>query len=116
MLAKILLASAQIGPEELQVCYGPDTYMGKNLISLMDAVISTEWRDEQIRADLHPSHNRSTIRALMDNINVYLSRNCIVHHMFGPPNVPRDYANANVPKLSHVATCWYMNLERARAF
>ncbi|KAL3800995.1 hypothetical protein ACHAWO_007104 [Cyclotella atomus] len=81
VLQTILQASAQLGPESLQICYGPDTYMGENLISLLDAVSS--WEDARIASELHPQHNRESIRALRNNINVYPSGNCVVHHMFG---------------------------------
>ena len=99
VLQTILQASAQMGPEELQICYGPDTYMGDNLVSLLDAVISSGWSDERIKADLHTSHDRNTIQALRDNINVYPSGNCVVHHMFGQSTVDtveNDYADAYV--------------------
>ena len=99
VLQTILQASSQIGPTELQICYGPDTYMGENLVSLLDAVISSGWSDERIKADLHPAHNRSTIQALRDNINVYPSGNCVVHHMFGHSvveTVLNNYSDAYV--------------------
>lgn len=99
VLQTILQSSAQIGPEELQICYGPDTYMGDNLVSLLDAVISSGWTDERIKEDLHPEHNQSTIKSLRDNINVYPSGNCVVHHMFGHSvveTVLNDYSDAYV--------------------
>jgi quinolinate synthase len=99
VLQTILQASAQIGPEELQICYGPDTYMGENLVSLLDAVLSSGWTDERIKIDLHPDHDRSTIQALRNNMNVYPSGNCVVHHMFGQSvveTVLNDYADAYV--------------------
>mmetsp|Transcript_36158 Transcript_36158/g.61650 ORF Transcript_36158/g.61650 Transcript_36158/m.61650 type:complete len:633 (-) Transcript_36158:118-2016(-) len=99
VLQTILQASAQMGPKELQICYGPDTYMGDNLVSLLDAVISSGWSDERIKSDLHPSHDRSTIVSLRDNINVYPSGNCVVHHMFGHSvveTVLNDYKDAYV--------------------
>mmetsp|Transcript_11391 Transcript_11391/g.25004 ORF Transcript_11391/g.25004 Transcript_11391/m.25004 type:complete len:624 (+) Transcript_11391:196-2067(+) len=99
VLQTILQASAQMGPEELQICYGPDTYMGDNLVSLLDAVLSSGWSDERIKADLHKAHDRSTIQSLRDNIDVYPSGNCVVHHMFGQSvvdTVLNDYADAYV--------------------
>jgi len=99
VLSTILQASHQMGPKELQICYGPDTYMGDNLVSLLDAVIQSGWSDERIKADLHPSHDRSTIESLRDNINVYPSGNCVVHHMFGQSvvdTVNNDYKDAYV--------------------
>eukprot|EP00579_Thalassiosira_antarctica_P013358 CAMPEP_0201943712 /NCGR_PEP_ID=MMETSP0903-20130614/51644_1 /ASSEMBLY_ACC=CAM_ASM_000552 /TAXON_ID=420261 /ORGANISM="Thalassiosira antarctica, Strain CCMP982" /LENGTH=606 /DNA_ID=CAMNT_0048486487 /DNA_START=60 /DNA_END=1877 /DNA_ORIENTATION=- len=99
VLQTILQASAQMGPEELQICYGPDTYMGDNLVSLLDAVIESGWSDERIKEDLHPFHDQTTIQSLRDNINVYPSGNCVVHHMFGHSvveTVLNDYKDAYV--------------------
>ena len=85
VLQTILQASAQMGPDQLQICYGPDTYMGENLRSLLDAILghSELWSDERISKELHPQHSRKTLAALRDNLHVYPSGNCIVHHMFG---------------------------------
>ena len=99
VLQTMLQASAQLGPGDLRVCYGPDTYMGENLVSLLDSVLSSGWSDERIRSDLHPNHDRSTIRMLRDNVVVYPSGNCVVHHMFGSSvveAVERDYPDAYV--------------------
>eukprot|EP00977_Amphora_coffeiformis_P020187 scaffold8005_cov275-Amphora_coffeaeformis.AAC.5 len=81
VLPTILQASAQMGPQ-LKILYGPDTYMGNNLERLLD-VLSESWTDEQIQADLHPRHSRATLKALRDNLVVFPSGNCVVHHMFG---------------------------------
>ncbi|KAL3817061.1 hypothetical protein ACHAXA_000111 [Cyclostephanos tholiformis] len=100
VLQTILQASSQLGPDVLRVCYGPDTYMGENLISLLDAVLeSSDWSDERIRDEMHPEHDRSTLRMLRDNIVVYPHGNCVVHHMFGSSVVDaviRDYPDAYV--------------------
>jgi len=99
VLSTILQASIQMGPSELQICYGPDTYMGDNLVSLLDAVLESKWSDERIKRDLHPMHDQTTIQALRDNINVYPSGNCVVHHMFGHSvveTVLNDYDDAYV--------------------
>jgi len=82
VLKTILQASIQIGPK-LKIYYGPDTYMGENLISLLVAIIADDWSDERIARDLHPQHNRDTIAALIQNIEVFPNGNCVVHHMFG---------------------------------
>lgn len=99
VLQTILQASAQMGPEELRICYGPDTYMGENLVSLLSAVLDSEWSDERIKRDLHPAHDQASIRALRDNTDVYPSGNCVVHHMFGQSvvdTVMKDYSDAYV--------------------
>ncbi|KAL7516589.1 hypothetical protein ACHAWX_001588 [Stephanocyclus meneghinianus] len=103
VLQTILQASAQIGPQNLQICYGPDTYMGQNLISLLDAVLTSNngqgWDDSRIASQLHPQHNRATIQSLRDNIHVYPAGNCVVHHMFGQSvvdAVANSYSDAYV--------------------
>jgi len=99
VLQTILQASAQMGPEELRICYGPDTYMGENLVSLLTAVLDSKWSDERIKRDLHPAHDQASIRALRDNTDVYPSGNCVVHHMFGQSvvdTVMNDYSDAYV--------------------
>ena len=84
VLQTILQASAQLGPTRLRIRYGPDTYMGHNLLSLLDAVLKgEEWDDSRISNELHPRHDRASIRSLRDNIDVYPHGNCVVHHMFG---------------------------------
>ncbi|KAL7491370.1 hypothetical protein ACHAWT_000747 [Skeletonema menzelii] len=88
-----------MGPEELRICYGPDTYMGENLVSLLTAVLDSKWSDERIKRDLHPAHDQASIRALRDNTDVYPSGNCVVHHMFGQSvvdTVMNDYSDAYV--------------------
>ncbi len=82
VLCTMLQASAQLRPGELRVCYGPGMYMGENLVSLLNAVLTLGWSDSRIRRKLHPQHNRLTIQSLHDNIVVYPGGNCVVHHMF----------------------------------
>lgn len=91
VLPTILQASAQMGPQ-LKILYGPDTYMGHNLERLL-TVISESWSDERIKADLHPLHDRASLQRLRDNLNVFPSGNCIVHHMFGEAVVDTVRAN-----------------------
>jgi len=85
VLQTMLNASAQI--PDLTIMYGPDTYMGDNLVALFDAVLGkvggVAWDDERIKRELHPAHNQASIRKLRDSIDVYPSGNCVVHHMFG---------------------------------
>lgn len=83
VLQTILQASAQIG-DGLNILYGPDTYMGENLVTLLDAVIAdSSWDDKRIQKDLHPEHTKATLQRLRDSLNVYPNGNCVVHHMFG---------------------------------
>jgi quinolinate synthase len=82
VLQTILTASAQI--ERVKILYGPDTYMGHNLISLLTALLNdASWDDTRIANTLHPLHTRETLQNLRDSIVVFPSGNCIVHHMFG---------------------------------
>mmetsp|Transcript_64518 Transcript_64518/g.75688 ORF Transcript_64518/g.75688 Transcript_64518/m.75688 type:complete len:676 (-) Transcript_64518:51-2078(-) len=99
VLRTILQASVQI--PDVQIYYGPDTYMGENLVSLFDAILQSPetWSDERVRNDLHPEHNRETLRILRDNISVFPNGNCVVHHMFGGDvvkTVKEEYADAYV--------------------
>nr|ABA97161.1 expressed protein [Oryza sativa Japonica Group]ABG21971.1 expressed protein [Oryza sativa Japonica Group] len=78
VVATILQAFAQI--PGLNVWYGPDSYMGANIADLFQrmAVMS----DEEI-AEVHPSHNKKSINALLPRLHYYQDGNCIVHDMFG---------------------------------
>jgi quinolinate synthase len=83
VLATLLQAGAQI--PNVQILYGPDTYMGHNLQSLLDALLANpkEWTDEKIQANLHPAHTRASIQELRNNLQVFPQGTCVVHHMFG---------------------------------
>jgi quinolinate synthase len=87
VLQTMLQASSQVGPK-LKILYGPDTYMGENLRTFFDTILKhtggdNPWTDARIAKDLHADHNRQTIATLRDNLNVFPTGNCIVHHMFG---------------------------------
>jgi len=97
VMSTMLQASVEI--PDVKIMYGPDTYMGENLITMFSAVLEAGWCDDRIAKDLHPSHNRESIRRLRDNIDVYPNGNCVVHHMFGNEvvkTVRRDYDDAYV--------------------
>lgn len=83
VLATILQASAQI--PDVRILYGPDTYMGYNLRTLVDTLLGnpSEWTDEKIQSNLHPQHTRATLQQLRDNLEIFPQGNCVVHHMFG---------------------------------
>lgn len=74
----ILQAASQV--PELSVYYGPDTYMGNNLVTLFTQYATLT--DEQIRA-IHPAHDRASIQAILDRMVVFQQGACVVHHMFG---------------------------------
>jgi quinolinate synthase len=82
VLQTLLQAAYEI--PKLRVLYGPDTYMGHNLVRLLEVVLeSPDWTDEKIAADLHPHHSNATLQKLKDNLVVFPQGNCVVHHMFG---------------------------------
>jgi len=81
VMSTMLQASAEI--PDVKILYGPDTYMGDNLVTMFTSMLDAGWDDEKIAKDLHPQHNRESIRKLRDNIDVYPNGNCVVHHMFG---------------------------------
>jgi quinolinate synthase len=96
VLQTILTAAAQI--PNVKILYGPDTYMGENLITFL-TVIEQSWSDERIRTDLHPHHTKASLRQVRDSIVVFPSGNCIVHHMFGASvvdSVKQSYQEAYV--------------------
>ncbi|KAF2293256.1 hypothetical protein GH714_040624 [Hevea brasiliensis] len=74
----ILQAFAQI--PDLNVWYGPDSYMGANIAKLFQRM--TMMTDEEI-AEVHAAHNRDTIKALLPRLHYYQDGTCIVHHLFG---------------------------------
>ncbi|XP_066358625.1 quinolinate synthase, chloroplastic-like [Miscanthus floridulus] len=74
----ILQAFAQI--PDLNVWYGPDSYMGANIADLFQRM--TTMSDEEI-AKIHPDHNRKSISSLLPRLHYYQGGNCMVHDMFG---------------------------------
>ncbi len=80
----ILQAAAQI--DGVHIWFGPDTYMGHNLQTLLAAY--AEMPLESVRA-LHPAHTPDTLRALLTRFHPFLQGNCVVHHLFGQEVVAR---------------------------
>ncbi|CAK9140766.1 unnamed protein product [Ilex paraguariensis] len=74
----ILQAFAEV--PHLNVWYGPDTYMGANIMELFQQM--TVMTDKEI-AEIHPGHNRNSIRSLLPHLHYYQDGTCIVHHLFG---------------------------------
>ena len=94
VVATVLQAAQQI--DGVNIFFGPDTYMGENLESLLGAL--SDMNDEAIQA-LHPGHTQDTIRSLRKRFHYFEQGNCIVHHMFGADVVRRvreSYADAYV--------------------
>lgn len=74
----ILQAFAQV--PGLSVYYGPDTYMGQNLVALFTSLAKLS--DDEVQA-IHPGHTQATIRALLPRLHFFQNGTCIVHHIFG---------------------------------
>ncbi|XP_068640112.1 quinolinate synthase, chloroplastic-like [Aristolochia californica] len=74
----ILQAFAQI--PDLNVWYGPDSYMGGNIAELFRQM--SIMTDEEI-AEIHSGHDRSSIRSLLSRLHYYQDGACIVHDLFG---------------------------------
>ena len=74
----VLQAAAQV--PNVNVFYGPDTYMGGNLAELF-TMMST-WTDEEVAA-VHPAHTQKSIKELLPRLRYFQDGTCMVHHMFG---------------------------------
>lgn len=88
----ILQAAAQV--DDLHVWYGPDTYMGENLRTLLTAY--ARMTPEEVAA-LHPAHTPESIAALLQRFHPFQQGICIVHHLFGADvteQVRRDHPDA----------------------
>lgn len=88
----ILQAAAQL--PDINIWYGPDTYMGENLQRLFASLLKI---DEYRIRELHPVHSYSTIRELLNHYHFYKEGACIVHELFGQEvveRIARDYTDA----------------------
>ena len=80
----ILQAAAQI--PNVEIFYGPDTYMGGNLHAMFTQF--SQLPNEAIRA-IHPDHDRASLASLLSRFHYFQQGTCIVHHMFGDDVVQR---------------------------
>ncbi|KAM7479839.1 hypothetical protein LguiA_028052 [Lonicera macranthoides] len=80
----ILQAFAEV--PNLKIWYGPDAYMGANIMELFQQM--TVMTDEEI-AEIHPAHNRASIKSLLPRLHYYQDGTCVVHHLFGHEVVER---------------------------
>lgn len=90
----ILQAAAQV--DDLHVWYGPDTYMGHNLQTLLSAYAQLSVGEVQA---IHPQHTPESIARLLERFHPFEQGHCIVHHLFGAQvvaQVRRDHASAFV--------------------
>ena len=84
----VLQAFAQV--PGASVFYGPDSYMGANLVEMLEGVLVLP--DEEVKR-LHPEHTKDTIRDALTRLRFYDEGMCVVHDMFGADVVRtvRDY-------------------------
>lgn len=90
----VLSAFAEI--PDVEVFFGPDTYMGRNLAQLFANLAALG--DDAVRA-VHPAHTAESVRALLPRFHHFEDGHCIVHHMFGAEVARRTregYADAFV--------------------
>ncbi|CAI5531241.1 unnamed protein product [Closterium sp. Naga37s-1] len=80
----VLQAFAQV--PDLTLWYGPDTYMGANLVEMLQQLSTVP--DDEVRL-LHPDHTQASLRALLPRIRYFQEGACIVHDMFGQEVVSR---------------------------
>ncbi|CAH9109887.1 unnamed protein product [Cuscuta epithymum] len=74
----ILQAFAEV--PNLNLWYGPDSYMGANIVELFQQM--TMMTNLEI-AEIHPQHNQKSIKSLIPRLHYYQGGTCIVHHLFG---------------------------------
>jgi len=90
----VLTAFAQI--DDVEVFFGPDTYMGANLQELFTTL--SQMDDDAIAA-VHPDHDRASMKRVLERFHYFEQGTCIVHHMFGEEvaqQVREDYPDACV--------------------
>lgn len=78
VVATVLTAAAQV--PGLRVYYGPDSYMGANLGTLLRRAAASS--PEEVAA-LHPDHTPATIASLLPRLYSYPNGACVVHELFG---------------------------------
>lgn len=91
VLRTVLQAFAQ--EPEINLWFGPDTYMGENLANMLRAISAM---DNATIAALHPAHDQRSINRLRKRFHYFEAGTCIVHHMFGAEvvaRIRRDYGN-----------------------
>ena len=94
LVRMILQASAQV--PDLNVWYGPDSYMGENLRYLLTSL--RELGPEAVHA-LHPEHDRNSVERLVERLHRFRHGICLVHHSFGDrvvELVERDHPDAMI--------------------
>lgn len=88
----ILTAAHQV--PEVQLWYGPDTYMGENLRVVLRSLLELSPR---AFAQLYPQYTQTEVAGVLRRFHPFLQGNCIVHHLFGSQvvaQVRQDYPQA----------------------
>jgi len=87
VVATVLTAAAQV--PGVNIWYGPDSYMGGNLVALLRRLAASS--DEEVRT-VHPAHTAASIAALLPRLRYYEQGACVVHELFGGTSLPRTRA------------------------
>ncbi|MEB2343341.1 MAG: quinolinate synthase NadA, partial [Deltaproteobacteria bacterium] len=99
----------------VQVWFGPDTYMGKNLHGMFSSL--AELGDDTVRS-LHPAHDAASVRRLVERFHYFGQGICVVHHLFADQVVERtrhDYPDAMITAHLEVpGEMFGLGLERQR--
>ena len=77
VLATVLTAAAQ--QPDLAVWYGPDAYMGANLVTMLSQLATLP--DDEVAA-VHPAHTAASLAALLPRVRYYRHGACVVHELF----------------------------------
>jgi len=96
VLQTVLQAAAQV--PEVEIFYGPDTYMGANLQAMLTQFAGLS--DAAIQA-IHPDHDQASIRSLLERFHYFRQGVCVVHHLFGEDVVRQ--VRENYPHSFHTA-------------
>jgi len=79
-VVQTILQSASQTQGKVNIFYGPDSYMGANIQEMLEQLAKTS--DEAVKK-VHPDHDNSTIKALLESYSFYDDGICLVHDMFG---------------------------------
>jgi quinolinate synthase len=88
----VLQAYAQI--PNLNIAFGPDTYMGRNLYALLHYY--SQLSDAEIK-NIHPAHTAQTLKSCLERFDFFKQGRCYVHEMFGETlvnKIKKDYPDA----------------------
>ena len=78
VVSTVLTAAAE--SPGVRILYGPDAYMGANLMTLLTRVAGLG--DQAARA-LHPAHDAASLKRVVSNLTYFRHGLCAVHDLFG---------------------------------